>query len=431
MQNAYIANINKTKGNIMSEEDPDIKKLLLKWKKDKNIQQLKQFYETKSFSEILGIERREVSHSNFIAWMLNDKESHGLSDFGIKKLLDILIEYGEYKIEKAVNLYKEKKDDKKWDDLYKTLMLGSYDIINLEIETEKAITDKKRIDIVISMEIKSEKKDVELPKKINIIIENKVDSKVHDNQTENYFKHYEENNKKECNIFVFLLPVEISKLREDFAGEEHYININYQLLADNIFEKALEQDLSKRIKFIIEEYLLSLRTQNKGEVMAIGNLEKELLKDFWEEHQEFLSSAFKVLAEEETDEELKNNFQEMATINEKARDKTKYNFNGKNKLAKGKLVFEVIKKYVEKNEKATLDNLQNQFQKKMKSFLTIEKDFKEKYEGNPDIRHSKEPIIVNEEKIYISTQWVKESIDEFIKNVKELNLGSDFDIKEV
>ena len=43
------------------------KKLLLKWKNDKNIQELKEFYDTKSFSAILGVERNEMSHSNFIA----------------------------------------------------------------------------------------------------------------------------------------------------------------------------------------------------------------------------------------------------------------------------------------------------------------------------------------------------------------------------
>ena len=131
------------------------KKLLLKWKNDKNIQELKEFYDTKSFSAILGVERREMSHSNFIAWILNDKESHHLGQFAIKQLLDILLEYGEEKIKKSLAKYnKINKEKLQFDNLYKALMLNSYIIEDLEIGIEKVLTGG-RIDIILSMIIKS------------------------------------------------------------------------------------------------------------------------------------------------------------------------------------------------------------------------------------------------------------------------------------
>jgi len=167
------------------------KKLLLKWKNDKKIQELKEFYNTKSFSEILGVERKEMSHSKFIAWILNDKESHHLGQFAIKQLFDMLLEYGEDKIKNSVDEYKKNNTapNLQFNDLYKALMLNSYIIEDIEIGIEKVLT-KGRIDIIVSMTIRSSNENIELPKRINIIIENKVGSLEHNNQTETYYKYY-------------------------------------------------------------------------------------------------------------------------------------------------------------------------------------------------------------------------------------------------
>ena len=292
----------------LSEEESlkQTKKLLLKWKNDKNIQKLKEFYDTKSFSAILGVEQREMSHSNFIAWILNDKESHHLGQFAIKQLLDILLEYGEEKIKNSLENYNQINiKELKFDNLYKALMLNSYIIKDLEIGVEQGLKGG-RIDIIVSMTIRSNKEDIELPEKVNIIIENKVDSSEHSNQTTKYYNYYTtaDKYKNNLNLFVFLLPVSTSKLSDKLAESKHFININYQLLADNIFERALNHDISDRVRFIISEYLLSLRKPSKkGIVMAIGKLEEELLKDFWEKHQELLMQMFPIIADLEEDED--------------------------------------------------------------------------------------------------------------------------------
>ena len=343
------------------------KQLLLKWKNDKNIQKLKSFYKTKSFSGILGVERREMSHSSFIAWILDDKESHNLSQFAIRQLFDILIEWGEDKIHDSLDLYNERNSTKlEYDNLYKSLMLGTYKIEDLNIDVEKVIKDKKRIDIIISMTIDSEKENVDLPPKVNIIIENKVDSSEYDNQTKTYYNYYSTNEKykNDLNLFVYLLPISTSRLHEKLADDEHYINMNYQLLSDNIFERALTHDISDRVRFIISEYLLSLRKpskENKGQTMATGQLEKELLKEFWEEHQALLNPAFGVLKEiaiEDGDEEAAKTFGNMQ---KESKDLTKYSFNGKYNLSKGKLVLEVVRQYVIEHPDATFQELEQEF----------------------------------------------------------------------
>ena len=292
------------------------KKLLLKWKNDKNIQKLKEFYDTKSFSAILGVERNEMSHSSFISWILNDKESHHLGQFAIKQLLDILLEYGEEKIKNSLEIYnQENTKELKFDNLYKALMLNSYIIKDLEIGVEQDLEGYGRIDIIVSMTIQSSKEDIELPERVNVIIENKVDSSEHGKQTEKYYEYYTTNSKykNDLNIFVFLLPIATSKLSEQLAECKHFININYQLLADNIFERALNHDISDRVRFIISEYLLSLRKPSKkGIVMAIGKLEEELLKDFWEKHQKLLMQMFPIIADLEEDEDNAKTLRDVA-----------------------------------------------------------------------------------------------------------------------
>ena len=64
-----------------------IRNEIIKFKNDVDSQRLDSYYSTKSYSEILGVSRRELSHSNFIAWLLNDQESHNLSSYPIKKFL--------------------------------------------------------------------------------------------------------------------------------------------------------------------------------------------------------------------------------------------------------------------------------------------------------------------------------------------------------
>jgi hypothetical protein len=46
---------------------------------------------TLSYFEILGINRDEETHSDFIEWFLNPKEGHGLNDYGIRRLLEVCL----------------------------------------------------------------------------------------------------------------------------------------------------------------------------------------------------------------------------------------------------------------------------------------------------------------------------------------------------
>jgi hypothetical protein len=138
-----------------------------------NNSKIKEYYMQKSYLEILGVARRETSHSNFIAWILNPLEIHGLSDFGIKRLLEIII------TNKFIDILKL---DKKLIDIITT---GNYNLLIKEIETEYSIGESKkdRIDIYLSFTLESDnyKSDIQ------IIIENKIKAFESDRQTDKYF----------------------------------------------------------------------------------------------------------------------------------------------------------------------------------------------------------------------------------------------------
>jgi hypothetical protein len=47
----------------------EIRNEIIKFNNDINVQKLESLYSSKSFPEIMGVSRKELMHSNFIAWI--------------------------------------------------------------------------------------------------------------------------------------------------------------------------------------------------------------------------------------------------------------------------------------------------------------------------------------------------------------------------
>ncbi|MGZ8548278.1 MAG: hypothetical protein ACXW33_06735, partial [Sulfuricurvum sp.] len=54
----------------------EIRREIAGFKNDPDVLSLSRYYQAKSFSEILGVSRKELPHSRFIAWLLDANESH-------------------------------------------------------------------------------------------------------------------------------------------------------------------------------------------------------------------------------------------------------------------------------------------------------------------------------------------------------------------
>ena len=118
---------------------------------------------------ILKVENREIRHSNLLAWLLNPKENHNLGKTFISKF-----------IENFVNMHIK-------DDNAVKLLLLNYD--NFRIRREW-----KNIDLLLLNE----------EEKVAFVIENKINTKEHDNQLERYYETSQEEFNDVDIYYIFL-----------------------------------------------------------------------------------------------------------------------------------------------------------------------------------------------------------------------------------
>jgi PD-(D/E)XK nuclease superfamily len=105
--------------------------------------------------EVLNVERRELNHSNFLSFLLDPYESHGLRDLFLRRFLQDVVKHSEH------------------DHAVSAIDLDSMDLMTLEVRREY-----KNIDILLHNS----------DNKLVVVIENKVESKQHSNQLERYYE---------------------------------------------------------------------------------------------------------------------------------------------------------------------------------------------------------------------------------------------------
>lgn len=171
---------------------------IIKFKNDPDSQKLESFYYSKSFSEILRVSRREISHSSFIGWLLNKAESHNLGDFPIRKFIDIILKFSDNKLKNNTNIYN-------------SFVTEDYEIERVNVEREKAIKKAGRLDIYVELTLLiSDKKQ-----NVKLIIENKVESKENNDQTNSYYNYYNSiSRENELVIYIYLTPISTLELIE-------------------------------------------------------------------------------------------------------------------------------------------------------------------------------------------------------------------------
>ena len=394
---------------------------IIKFKNDNDFQMLESFYYSKSFSEILEISRRENSHSGFIAWLLNNTESHNLGDFSIRKFLDIILKFSNDKL-------------KNNSEIYNSFVTESYYIEHVYIEREKSINKVGRLDIYVELTLLiSDKKQ-----NIKLIIENKVESKENNDQTNNYFNHFNPLLKDdEIVIYVYLTPIstlKLKELKEPECGCKEFIQINYQSIVDYLIEPALNQNISNRTKNIITEYLKSLSQPSINDeidghkqelIMALGNEERKLLTSFWNKNQKLILAALYAISSDPDQEEYtRNTVQDaLSGLQSTGKDYTKYVFNGQT-YAKSRLVLAVIQDYVIRNPITTYNELQQTFPDTLQGqeTFTTATIAKQKPSTRNFIKDD-ELINLSDEQIAVSTQWGRGNIERFVDHCISIGIN--------
>jgi hypothetical protein len=297
----------------------NIRESIIKFKNDLDFQKLKEFYYTKSFSEILGVSRRELSHSGLIAWLLDSLQSHGLGFFAISKLLDI------------VQKFSNPTQKNKYNELFNCFVTEDYTIEKLSVTTEHPIKNVGRVDILIELEIII----TDSVQNIKIIIENKVESKENNDQTNNYYRHFvDEKSNNDILFFLYLTPIptlDLIELSEPECNCKEFTQINYQSIVDYLIEPALTQNISQNTKTILIEYLKSLskpamddnsENYKKEIIMALGNEERKLLTSFWTKNQDLIKAClYAISSDPEQEKDVRDSVNDA--LNNLSSDKDK------------------------------------------------------------------------------------------------------------
>lgn len=203
----------------------------------KDFYELEQFYNRNTILDIFGISRRELSHSSFIAWLLNPSKNQGLGDYPLKRLIELCYD--------------------SLDDKLKDIVYSSYEISNVKIEREKSIeNDKSRLDLYITFRVQTINDE---QFNIHIIIENKIDSEEHDNQTDKYsnWLNFICNN-KDVPLMIYLAPT-------DSRGNTNngFCYLSYEDFSNKLLHNCLYRTNDSFNKGILSDYICSLSKSEK------------------------------------------------------------------------------------------------------------------------------------------------------------------------
>ena len=373
-----------------------------------------------SILDIYGIARSETHHSKFLAWLFNPNESHNTGELALRKLLNIAVRRGLEQNNQSKDFLWVKKR------VLTSASLSSTSTSNVQVLTESYVEAqgkkgaKGRIDILIQ--------NVELgTESINIVIENKIYSNEHDEQTTTYFeginqKNPNQKNPNQKNIFLYLTPKSNCEMPKEDGPSctcRDFIEINYQDILTEVLTSILEEPISSATRIAIEDYIHcitspSIHSKNYN-TMAVDKETNEMLKKFWDANEDLIRAAIYAFASSE-DEDSKveiNNLKEALDKYTISRDYTKYSIDGQGAYNKNALVKEIVTRIIEKGGDfmGTLKNLDAKctnglFRTEDHYNSAIKRAVELKYNGSP---------------IYISNQWGTHNIPSFINAVNEDN----------
>lgn len=281
----------------------NIEHLIADYNLDPEILVIRDYYDRDNIWRTLGIERDENSHSRFLAWVLQQN-----------------VQEKQSPLYRFIGLLHKKSQSKEQfsDALWKAFLYDEFRIKSAEISTEKLVSNVSKIRYIDRIDIYADCliEGVENYNHLEIVIENKVESKEGKNkpknvlnnpteeeneyktkgQTERYYyactELRKEQDKQLLQLFVFLSP------SGGNAQEEHFINISYQELVDYVLEPySKSSQTDDYTKSALQEYFRNLCNPNNkySSIIATMAEEKELLKNFLNKNKDLFQKAIAVV----------------------------------------------------------------------------------------------------------------------------------------
>ena len=329
---------------------------------DKNLLAIHEQYNEPSFFEIISKTRSETTYSSFLKWLFQIKSPHNEIISPVMMLLDILVKRSF------------QQDPRLFDsEIRRSVLSRKIGISNVQVETEKQVSIlaqeainhsnisgeilkgintycQDRIDIFIECNIELDG----VSKKLQIIIENKIDStegganigkkSIPENLKKEYFdkpqttRYYigshRIDSEKICQIYTYLTPLashrlsEFNKLKEEqdqynkekkgknkirvLREDDHYIQINYQDILDGIIIPLLSSpSLPTRNRFFLEEFknelmFPNIENFNEHSCIAISQETSDAITTLWMKYKDLIIDS--IMASTLTDNNTTTNF---------------------------------------------------------------------------------------------------------------------------
>jgi hypothetical protein len=175
--------------------------------------------------DILKISRVEIRHSNMLSWLLNPKENHGLGDSIIRGFIQYVV----------------------------TLFPGGLDVIEtLLMDCHDCFIQREwhGIDILA----------VSQKEQFVFCIENKIDSKEHDNQLNRYRNLIEGAYPGYRKMYIYLSPE-----GDEPSDPEHWCSMSYQDVLSIIESARKKSNLSPEAQMLIDNYTTTIRRDIVGD----------------------------------------------------------------------------------------------------------------------------------------------------------------------
>ena len=353
---------------------------------DPRVNHLHSLYENCSFMNCLSVSRREISHSKFLSELLKEDSFHGTGTLPLQLFLETILDRA---VKQDTRLTESPQKPVMFPSLMSAILSRSLSLSDIEVIPEDSFTDTDgtsgRVDILISCRVRPLKRESGKPVEfLNIIVENKVDSRENDEQTGKYYRHFNAFLKNKgaglvdtstlkggqralYNLYVYLTPAaprDVDALKKPVSKCKECIQICYQDILDHVLDPLLDsKELSPQGKFFIEEYRRSLgvsfdnvevsdgaggnkKLRVNTTIMAVGKKENQELCQFWNDYKELLSAAINEKNRQDDDDDSESNESK----------RTLYEYKGQS-FNMGRLVEAVILDHIPEYTTAEMNNL--------------------------------------------------------------------------
>ncbi|MBQ3860465.1 MAG: PD-(D/E)XK nuclease family protein, partial [Clostridia bacterium] len=197
--------------------------------------------------DVLKISHYEIRHSNFLAWLLNPKETHGLGSIFLEEFIKHTLDGLENK-----------------EDIFRVLLM--------DLQSFTVFREWHNIDILAVSE----------NEKAVICIENKYGSKEHGNQLHKYYETVLGSFPKYKKIFVFLSPDGMES-----SNPEHWYSISYEDILSILQSVTTRTVMRPEVEMLINQYKESVGR----DIMQDEKLEK-ICREIYAKHQRALDLLF-------------------------------------------------------------------------------------------------------------------------------------------